>query len=70
MDGNAHPFPELAYEDYPRNPDGQGGRGTGNNGIGVVGIAHGCALMPVRFPLAAAVTFSSTSLPRLGPRLM
>jgi subtilisin family serine protease len=56
VDGDAHPFPELAYEDYHGTPTA-GVALAESNGIGVVGVAHGCAFMPVRFPLAADDAF-------------
>jgi subtilisin family serine protease len=52
VDGDANPFPETAAGDYHGTPCA-GVAIAESNGRGVVGIAHGCAFMPVRFPLAA-----------------
>ncbi|HJV81429.1 S8 family serine peptidase [Noviherbaspirillum sp.] len=52
VDGNANPFPEAAHDDYHGTPCA-GVAIAESNGRGVVGVAHGCAFMPVRFPLAA-----------------
>lgn len=52
VDGDAHPFPEAAEGDYHGTPCA-GVALAEENGEGVVGIAPGCAFMPVRFPLSA-----------------
>jgi subtilisin family serine protease len=52
VDGDANPFPEAASHDYHGTPCA-GVAIAESNGRGVVGIAHGCAFMPVRFPLSA-----------------
>ena len=52
VDGDAQPFPDSRNQDYHGTPTA-GVAVAESNGIGVVGIAHGCAFMPVRFPLAA-----------------
>jgi subtilisin family serine protease len=52
VDGDANPFPETSKGDY----HGTACAGVAiaeMNGRGVVGVAGGCAFMPVRFPLAA-----------------
>ena len=48
MDGDSNPFPEAG--DYQGTPCA-GVAIAESNGRGIVGIAHGCAFMPVRFPL-------------------
>ena len=50
VDGDANPFPGTG--DYHGTPCA-GVAVAETNGHGVVGVAHGCAFMPVRFPLAA-----------------
>lgn len=52
VDGDANPFPESAHGDYHGTPCA-GVAIAESNGRGVVGVAHGCAFMPVRFPLSA-----------------
>jgi subtilisin family serine protease len=52
VDGDARPFPETAEGDYHGTPCA-GVAIAESNGRGVVGVAHGCAFMPVRFPLSA-----------------
>jgi subtilisin family serine protease len=52
VDGDAHPFPETLHDDYHGTPCA-GVAIAESNGRGVVGVAHGCAFMPVRFPLSA-----------------
>jgi subtilisin family serine protease len=52
VDGDARPFPETDAGDYHGTPCA-GVAIAESNGRGVVGVAHGCAFMPVRFPLAA-----------------
>ena len=52
VDGDANPFPETAAGDYHGTPCA-GVAIAESNGRGVVGAAHGCAFMPVRFPLSA-----------------
>jgi subtilisin family serine protease len=52
VDGDSHPFPESAAGDYHGTPCA-GVAIAEENGVGVVGIAPGCAFMPVRFPLHA-----------------
>ncbi len=52
VDGDANPFPDTRNQDYHGTPTA-GVAVAESNGVGVVGIAHGCAFMPVRFPLAA-----------------
>ena len=50
VDGDSRPFPESENDDYHGTPCA-GVAIAESNGRGVVGIAHGCAFMPVRFPL-------------------
>lgn len=52
VDGDANPFPESEHGDYHGTPCA-GVAIAESNGRGVVGVAHGCAFMPVRFPLSA-----------------
>ena len=52
VDGDANPFPVKAENDYHGTPCA-GVALAEENGTGVVGIAPGCAFMPVRFPLSA-----------------
>ena len=52
VDGDANPFPTAAHGDYHGTPCA-GVALAEENGTGVVGIAPGCAFMPVRFPLSA-----------------
>jgi len=52
VDGDANPFPVSAAGDYHGTPCA-GVAIAEENGEGVVGIAPGCAFMPVRFPLSA-----------------
>lgn len=52
VDGDANPFPESSIGDYHGTPCA-GVAIAESNGQGVVGVAHGCSFMPVRFPLAA-----------------
>lgn len=52
VDGDANPFPDTAAGDYHGTPCA-GVAIAESNGRGVVGIAHGCAFMPVRFSLSA-----------------
>ncbi len=52
VDGDSNPFPEASEGDYHGTPCA-GVAIAESNGRGVVGIAHGCAFMPVRFPLSA-----------------
>jgi subtilisin family serine protease len=52
VDGDANPFPEASHGDYHGTPCA-GVAIAESNGRGVVGAAHGCAFMPVRFPLSA-----------------
>jgi subtilisin family serine protease len=52
VDGDANPFPESLAGDYHGTPCA-GVAIAESNGRGVVGAAHGCAFMPVRFPLSA-----------------
>ncbi len=52
VDGDANPFPEATQGDYHGTPCA-GVAIAESNGRGVVGAAHGCAFMPVRFPLSA-----------------
>lgn len=49
VDRDANPFPESQAGDYHGTPCA-GVAIAESNGRGVVGIAHGCAFMPVRFP--------------------
>jgi len=51
VDGDANPFPNTG--DYHGTPCA-GVAIAEENGYGVVGIAPGCAFMPVRFPLSAS----------------
>lgn len=52
VDGDSNPFPVTAEGDYHGTPCA-GVAVAEENGQGVVGIAPGCALLPVRFPLSA-----------------
>jgi subtilisin family serine protease len=52
VDGDAHPFPEAENGDYHGTPCA-GVALAEINGQGSVGVAPGCAFMPVRFPLNA-----------------
>lgn len=52
VDGDSNPFPTVAHGDYHGTPCA-GVAIAEENGQGVVGIAPGCAFMPVRFPLSA-----------------
>ena len=52
VDGDANPFPVTAHGDYHGTPCA-GVAVAEENGQGVVGVAPGCAFMPVRFPLSA-----------------
>jgi subtilisin family serine protease len=52
VDGDARPFPEKEEGNYHGTPCA-GVAIAESNGRGVVGIAHGCAFAPVRFPLSA-----------------
>lgn len=56
VDGDAHPFPETAAGDYHGTPVAGVAIGE-ENGVGCVGVAPGCAFMPVRFPLSATDDF-------------
>jgi subtilisin family serine protease len=53
VDGDAHPFPEAENGDYHGTPCA-GVALAEINGQGSVGVAPGCAFMPVRFSLSAA----------------
>ncbi|HEX8141073.1 MAG TPA: S8 family serine peptidase [Pyrinomonadaceae bacterium] len=52
VDGDASPFPEASHGDFHGTPCA-GVAIAEINGEGVVGVAPGCAFMPVRFPLQA-----------------
>jgi subtilisin family serine protease len=52
VDGDARPFPEAKHGDYHGTPCA-GVALAEINGQGSVGVAPGCAFMPVRFPLNA-----------------
>jgi subtilisin family serine protease len=52
VDGDSNPFPTNENNDYHGTPCA-GVAIAESNGIGVVGVAPGCAFMPVRFPLSA-----------------
>jgi subtilisin family serine protease len=52
VDGDSNPFPVTEAEDYHGTPCA-GVAIAESNGRGVVGAAHGCAFMPIRFPLSA-----------------
>ena len=52
VDGDANPFPVTEHGDYHGTPCA-GVAIAEENGKGVVGVAPGCAFMPVRFPLSA-----------------
>lgn len=52
VDGDSNPFPVTSAGDYHGTPCA-GVALAEENGEGVVGIAPGCAFMPVRFPLSA-----------------
>jgi subtilisin family serine protease len=52
VDGDANPFPVTSRGDYHGTPCA-GVAVAEETGDGVVGVAPGCALMPVRFPLSA-----------------
>jgi subtilisin family serine protease len=53
VDGDSNPFPETAAGDYHGTPVA-GVAIAEENGVGTVGIAPGCAFLPVRFPLTAS----------------
>ncbi|TKD47384.1 S8 family serine peptidase [Azotobacter chroococcum] len=53
VDGDSTPFPEASHDDYHGTPCA-GVAIAESNGRGVVGVAMGCAFMPVRFPLSAS----------------
>lgn len=67
VDGDAHPFPDSFLSDFHGTPTA-GVALAERNGIGVVGIAHGCALMPVRFPLAADDDFLLSMFTEVGAK--
>lgn len=50
VDGDSNPFPVIEHGDYHGTPCA-GVAIAEENGEGVVGIAPGCAFMPVRFPI-------------------
>jgi subtilisin family serine protease len=50
VNGDNDPFPEEEHDDYHGTPCA-GVAVAEENGEGVVGIAPGCSLMPIRFPL-------------------
>ena len=52
VDGDSNPFPTSQRQDYHGTPCA-GVAVADENGEGVVGVAPGCALMPIRFPLSA-----------------
>lgn len=52
VDGDANPFPVTTHGDYHGTPCA-GVALAEENGEGVIGIAPGCAFMPVRFPISA-----------------
>jgi subtilisin family serine protease len=52
VDGDSNPFPVKEHGDY-HGTSCAGVAIAESNGVGVVGAAHGCAFMPVRFPLEA-----------------
>jgi subtilisin family serine protease len=52
VDGDARPFPSVKHGDYHGTPCAGVAVAESNN-QGTVGVAPGCALMPVRFPLNA-----------------
>ena len=52
VDGDSNPFPVAEAEDYHGTPCA-GVAVAEENGSGVVGVAPGCSLMPIRFPLNA-----------------
>lgn len=52
VDGDTHPFPDAGHNDYHGTPCAGVAIGE-ENGSGIVGVAPGCAFMPVRFDLAA-----------------
>ncbi len=52
VDGDVRPFPETSEGDYHGTPCA-GVALAESNKSGVVGVAPGCAFMPVRFPLSA-----------------
>jgi len=52
VDGDANPFPVTEHGDYHGTPCA-GVALAEENGKGVIGVAPGCAFMPVRFPLTA-----------------
>ncbi len=56
VDGDSSPFPTSEMEDYHGTPCA-GVAIAEENGSGVVGIAPGCAFMPVRFPFSADDNF-------------
>lgn len=50
VNGDNEPFPEEEHDDYHGTPCA-GVAVAEENGEGVVGVAPGCSLMPIRFPL-------------------
>ena len=53
VDGDSNPFPEFGAQ-FNHGTPCAGIAIAESNGTGVVGIAHGCAFMPVRFSLSAS----------------
>lgn len=53
VDGDSNPFPEFSAQ-FNHGTPCAGIAIAESNGTGVVGIAHGCAFMPVRFSLSAS----------------
>jgi len=53
IDGDSNPFPEFGAK-FNHGTPCAGIAIAESNGTGIVGIAHGCAFMPVRFSLSAS----------------
>jgi subtilisin family serine protease len=67
VDGDANPFPVSAEGDYHGTPCA-GVAIAESNGRGVVGVAYGCAFMPIRFPLSADDDFLVEIFEEVGSR--
>lgn len=67
IDGDSNPFPVAEANDYHGTPCA-GVAVAEENGNGVVGVAPGCALMPIRFPLSADDDLLNTIYDYIGKR--
>lgn len=65
VDGDSNPFPVTQHGDYHGTPVA-GVSIAEENGVGVVGVAPGCAFMPIRFPLSMTDTYLSELLTYVG----